>query len=361
MNCPAWYKLNKDKARESNESADDGTRRHDAAAKALIALRDEVADGKPAVFDPINEDDMEDYVLPLINWLKEDKDNRVLHIERELRPPGIEDPDVWGTCDAYGIDTKNNILHVWDLKTGHNQVSPERNEQLGVYALLIYSNHYIDAFNPYHTVLHIVQGVDKWWECDDKWLAALDSRIDISTQVARDANPKANAGKWCKYCAAKLTCDARQTEVAKLESAILSEPLDREKTAIAVASSEYLANIVDMADRIEDFIDGARGELLKRGGVDGRYKIVESETKRAWNDIDQSNTIAILKSKGVKEPTVAKLITLGDAEKALIKAGQPKPIAKQIIESLTVKGKGKATLAPWSDKRPAITQQDGEV
>lgn len=358
LNCPAWYKLSKDKPRTSNASADEGSARHEAAAYTLLSLIREVTEGKEASVKGINEDDLEQYVLPIIHWLKEDPDNRTLHVETELKPPGMEDPDVWGTCDAYGVDTKNCEVHIWDLKTGHKAVDSAHNVQLGQYALLIQTIHGIDAFNPYRFFFHIVQGVDKVWEADQGWLLALEKRTEVSILVAQDENPCANAGSWCKYCPAEQDCPARRQEIAKVESAILSEEIP---TLVASSSSEYLANILDMAERIEDFIGNAKAELMKRGGLEGRYKIVESETKRAWNDIDQDNIISILRSKGVKEPTVAKLITLGDAEKALVKAGQPKPIAKQIIESLTVKGKGKATLAPWSDKRPAITQQDDEV
>lgn len=358
LNCPAWYKLTKDAPRTSNASADEGSARHEAAAQTLLSLIHEVTEGKDASIKGINEDDLEQYVLPIIQWLKEDPDNRVVHVECELKPPGVDDPDVWGTCDAYGIDTKNQILHIWDLKTGHTAVEATHNTQLGVYAILIHQIHGIDAFNPYQTILHIVQGVDKTWEVDQSWLIALEDRIKISLLVAKDENPKANCGSWCKWCPATNSCPARRQEVSKVESAILSEDIP---TLVASSSSDYLANILDIADRIEDFIDGARGELLKRGGIDGRYKVVESETKRAWNDIDMANTVSILRSKGVKNPTVEKLITLGDAEKALVKAGQPKPIAKKIIDELTTKGKGKATLAPWSDARPAITQQDEEV
>jgi len=361
-NCPAWYKLTKDKPRTSNASADEGTKRHEAAAETLLALTAEVTEGKEASIKDIDEEDLNGYVLPIVHWLKEDPVNRKVYVEAELKPSSQTDPDCWGTCDAYGIDTELCELHVWDLKTGHNSVIVERNLQLSIYAILIQILHGIDAFNQYTVFLHICQGGEVYtWEAPDRWLCDLELRIDISVLVAKDENPKANPGTWCKYCAASTDCPARRTEVAKVESAILSEPLQSEKIALNDKDSEYLAGILDLSDRIEDFITDVRAEVLRRGGVPGRYKTVEAATKRAWNDVDQEAIITILRSKGVQAPTVQKLITLGDAEKALIKAGQPKAIAKRVIESLTIKGRGKLTLAPWSDKRPAITQQDEDI
>ena len=328
------------------------------AAEVLLALIAEVTEGKEATIRGIEEEDLNGYCLPIVHWLKEDKDNRVVLVETELRPHG-DDPDIWGTCDAYGVDAKNCEIHVWDLKTGHNAVKAEFNQQLSIYALLIQELLGVDAYNPYKTFLHISQGGETYtWEASDKWLCDLTARMEVSVLVAKDENPKANPGAWCKYCAASTDCPARRTEVAKIEAAVLSEPLESEKVDLTTKDSEYLAGIIDLSDRIEDFIGECRAEVLRRGGVPGRYKIVEADTKRAWNDIDQDSIVQILRSKGVQSPTIQKLITLGDAEKALIKAGQPKPIAKQVIESLTIKGKGKPTLAPWSDKRPAITQDE---
>ena len=78
------------------------------------------------------------------------------------------------------------------------------------------------------------------------------------------------------------------------------------------------------------------------------YKLVEGQSKRSWTDKAEDR---IVKEIGEEKAYNKKLIGLGDAEKL---------IDKKIIDEITQKPKGKATLAPISDKRKAISLEKTE-
>ena len=122
-----------------------------------------------------------------------------------------------------------------------------------------------------------------------------------------------------------------------------------EQKAVSELTDAQLANaygskklIVSWLDAIEKLIT----ERLQSGeGFDG-YKLVAGRSVRQWCDDDKAE--AALSELLGEDAYTRKMLSPAQAEKALGKAK-----AKDIAD-LIVKGEGKPTLAPESDKRPAV-------
>ncbi len=83
-------------------------------------------------------------------------------------------------------------------------------------------------------------------------------------------------------------------------------------------------------------------DQIERGEEFEGYKLVEGRSIRKWNDKAEHSLISRLGSDAYNR----KLIGIGEAEKRL---------GKEAISNLTIKPKGKTTLALSSDKRESIS------
>ena len=130
---------------------------------------------------------------------------------------------------------------------------------------------------------------------------------------------------------------------------------------IAEESDEQLATVMDAADMIDGFVKAVRAEIERRlfSGQfsDARYKLVEGKKgHRAWVDAEEAEKVLKAMRLKVNEMYDLKLISPTSAEKVLAEAN-PRKWAK-LKEHIT-QGQGKPSVAPASDKRPALSMQVG--
>jgi hypothetical protein len=123
------------------------------------------------------------------------------------------------------------------------------------------------------------------------------------------------------------------------------------------ASDERLATLMDAADMIEGFAKAVRAEVERRllAGkfTDARYKLVEGrQGSRSW--INEAEAEAELKKQRLKVDQMYdfKLISPTTAEKLLSETNKRK-WAK--LQPLITRSDGKPSVAPASDKRPALS------
>lgn len=121
-------------------------------------------------------------------------------------------------------------------------------------------------------------------------------------------------------------------------------------------SDERLATLMDAADMLEGFAKAVRAEVERRllAGkfTDARYKLVEGRMgNREFEDEEAAE--AEMKSMRLKvdEMYTKKLISAPQAEK-LLKESNPRKWAK--LQKMIVQRQGKPSVAPASDKRPAL-------
>ena len=138
--------------------------------------------------------------------------------------------------------------------------------------------------------------------------------------------------------------------------------LEAATEAVATADDERLATLMDAADMIEGFAKAVRAEVERRllAGkfTDARYKLVEGrQGARSWTSEEEAE--AALKAMRLKSDEMydRKVISPTSAEKLLGEANKRK-WAK--LQPLITRSDGKPSVAPASDKRPALSMAIAE-
>lgn len=319
-----------------------------------------------------------------------------------------------GTTDVWII--KGKVAHSLDLKWGMGvQVFAADNEQQEMYADAGLQE--FDLLGDVEEVhLHILQPRLKHYDEHVLTRAELDGRIDrirvASNTIAVtpiDQLPATPGDKQCRFCKASATCAERTAFTTEL---IVGEFVDLDKGFVKVempqaekllaqsfgvkpaaitfheqndtyeveaphftvkkpnirpaleaaterlttAEDERLATLMDAADMIEGFAKAVRAEVERRlltgKFTDARYKLVEGrQGARSW--VDEAEAEAALKAMRLKVDQMYdfKLISPTTAEKVL-KEANPRKWNK--LQPLIGRSDGKPSVAPASDKRPAL-------
>lgn len=259
-------------------------------------------------------------------------------------------PGGFGTADA--VVLRGQTLHVIDLKYGMGvRVDAEENPQGMLYALGAYSC-YSMITDIEDVVISIVQPrldhISEWKiNTRDllKWAELAKQRAEATQEP--DA-PRQPGEKQCRFCKAKASCQALYDYTAKVLGSEFDD-LDNMPKANTLTDEEMRAAL-DAKPLIEGWL-GAIEKLAKQRLEDGDsfpgYKLVEGRSNRKWADEREAEVklIALLNDKAFSKP---KIISPAQAEKALGKSRAAE------ISSLIVKPQGAPTLAPESDKRPAV-------
>ena len=147
-------------------------------------------------------------------------------------------------------------------------------------------------------------------------------------------------------CKAKAKCPAlakltEETILSGFDSVDSPNP-DTLSDAQLRAALDSKKLILAWLESVEDLIKSRLDAGLPFAG----FKLVAGRSLRAWRD-EKSAEITLVEALGDDAHTT-KLISVAQAEKALGKAGAA------MLEGLIVKPEGAPTIAPESDKRPAI-------
>jgi hypothetical protein len=152
------------------------------------------------------------------------------------------------------------------------------------------------------------------------------------------------AGNWCQFCPAKQQCRARAESFLKLEEY-------RKKTLLSNEEiGELLGEVEGLTKWAEDLRDGALTRALEGESFPG-WKVVEGRSNRKYKGSEE-DIVKQCESAGYDKALLfeSKLLTVTSMEKMMGK----KQFA-EVLGGFIEKPQGKPTLAPESDKRPAIT------
>jgi hypothetical protein len=315
-----------------------------------------------------------------------------------------------GTSDTVII--KGDTAIIADLKYGRRvQVFAEGNEQLLIYGASAVAD--FDALGEIeHVELHILQPRLNHFDVWKLSVGEMHERIEVIRQTAKRilAGPEGLTAvpgdKQCKFCKASATCNERtdhtmelivggfldldkgfiKVEMPQAEKLLaqsfgvtpkaityhedaeglsshftvkkpsIRPSLEAATEAVATADDERLATLMDAADMIEGFAKAVRAEVERRllAGkfTDARYKLVEGrQGARSWTNEEEAE--AALKAMRLKVDQMYdfKLISPTTAEKVL-KEANPRKWNK--LQPLIGRSDGKPSVAPASDKRPAL-------
>jgi hypothetical protein len=294
---------------------------------------------------------------------------------------GVSD-ESFGTSDVVIIADGGISLQIHDLKYGMKVVSAEGNYQLMLYALGVYSIYSV-AYDIKRIQLFIHQqrqGIISEHSITTEELLDFGELVkEKATEVmycleleekgetlpGDSFNPSASA---CQYCRAKAYCkpladftfttigDSFKDIETDDDIAAAAEIVEDLPAIVDQEDSSYLGRYMDATDLIELWCRAIRGQVerkLFQGKPVTGYKLVEGRKgNRSW--LDTSTAERILKGARIPHDSMytKKLITAPQAAK-LLEGKKPKVWAK--VEKLITQAPGKPSVAPQSDKRPAIT------
>lgn len=326
-------------------------------------------------YDMLVPRQMGEHVTDYIKLVRDYAKGGVLMVERKVDfSPVIDQPNSFGTADAIIIHP--NRMTVIDLKYGMGvKVDAEENPQHMLYALGALNDYGMLAdFEEVVLVVHqprlnhvsewaiSVADLEAWGEkaktASATVLGAFADHMNVDA-TNWHADYLLPGEKQCRFCRAKSTCPALRNAVEPYVGNVASE--DEFKSFLAEVEPDIVADLMDKAEMAEMLIKAVRAEVERRlfSGQDVRgYKLVEGRKgNRAWSDAAKVEELLKKKFRFKDEDVYDfKLKSPTQIEKiAPLKASATR--WKQVA-ALIDRAEGKPSVAPESDKRPAILPPD---
>lgn len=361
MSCPGSVILSEGIEEEKSAYAEEGTLAHTLAEHTLKGL---------PFWGDLPDDMLENveiYTKAIADYAKGHK----LLVEQRLSIEHLTgEPGAQGTADAVII--ADDELQIHDLKYGRGvRVDAERNEQLMIYALAALRE--FEALGPFSRVRLVIHQVRlnslSEWDCSVDELEVFSREVKKAADTISDCYIDVRDGvaitpyltpseDTCKFCKAKSTCPSlRDFVLNKVTEGFhdLDKPLAPQLQDIVPPSDNtLLGNLLSVADLIEGWLKAIRAqaeiELLHGNEVPG-YKLVQGRKgARSWIDVNAvEDTFKSMRLK-VDQMYDLKLISPTSAEKLL--KDTPKRWSR--VANLITQAEGAPSVAPISDKRPAI-------
>lgn len=345
MNCPGSVRLEADLPDSTSIYAEEGTVAHSLLEdfikkEGFKVLPDEISQNEhygPEMLENILA--VYDYICGI--------EKEVLYSETRV------DLDPWidssfGTCDVIAINGKH--LHIMDLKYGRGvPVEATNNPQLQLYALGAY-NILNSVFGFEKVTLHIMQprlGNYSSHNITTKQLLKFGDKVRKAAKATEKEDAATKAGEWCKFCKARAFCQTRADYNLQL--------VNEAKNPVGVVSPDKIAEYLKFGEEVANWLSDLKAYALDKclaGETITGLKAVEGKSTRVFTDFDAA--FKHLKDLGYDDAVLyeRKPLTLAQLEKAI---GAGKFAAE--MAAFIDKPKGKPTLVPESDKRPAITSQ----
>lgn len=371
LNCPGSIKLEAE-APEPRESpyAAEGTFAHECFELFVTGLDDIKAARADALcfYDPemvAHCEAMAEALLEIVGYDCE--------VSAETRVDlSFVSPGMFGTADVIARDDFTGVLTIGDLKYGAGiAVDVYPNSQLMYYALGASAAH----GHQYKTIRLVIlqpradhaDGPVRAKEITLAELLTFEDILKVGVMECQRADPAANpstdlkSGDWCRFCRAvpicpKLSSAAFESAAADFEGVLNPDvamipphpkkpTLDTVKQVIA---PENLGRALEACDLIELWVKRIREyafEQLQTGKSVEGFKLVQRRGIRKWADEIEAETIIRAKYPGAAIID-AKLKSPAQIEK-LTKD-------KTLVGELATAESSGVTLAPASDKRPAV-------
>lgn len=348
--CPGSISAEASYPDKSSPFAEEGTRAHEVADMCLKQgvdaqefLGKELLGGVVDKEMVVNVQEYVDYVLSF-----ETADTK-LFTEQKVNFSNYV-PKGFGTLDSAVMDYANKVCHIFDLKYGRGTpVEAFENKQGMLYALG-FLNDWEALFDIKDFVIHIVQPRNPigttYYEISVKDLKAFGAKATerASLAMSKDA-PRLPGESQCKFCKAKGDCPALATFV---QNTLANDFQDLTVEKAEGLSDTQKRNILENSKLIESFIDAVKDSVYQKM-IEGEsfegFKLVEGRSVSKWTDEAEEELVKLLGDNAHEK----KLIGITAAKK-LLKGDE--------IEGLTVKPRGKLTIAPTSDKRQPVVVAD---
>lgn len=393
IKCPGSLILEKGMKNESSAQADEGTAAHFLASECLeqnrnatdflnafITIRkgnaswDQDAAETRSGFSVDLE--MAEYVQKYIDAVRSQAEGNELLIEHRVEfSQYIDSDNAFGTSDAIILAPKEIQVH--DLKYGRTKVDAQGNEQMMLYALGALGDFGIfDDFEQARLVIHQprLSHVSEWvvpvadlLEFADrtKNTVKLIKSVDEGTALFNENELLSPGEKQCHWCKAKATCPALTKAVINtiagefddLTTCDLEADIKQSVEEVPSHENQLLGKLYAALPLIESWTKAvavAVTEKLHNGEKVPGFKLVQGRAgNRSWSNTEEAEQVLKGMRLKVEDMYDLKLISPTNAEK-LQKAGTIGPRQWTKVQDLIVRPEGKPTVAPESDKRPAL-------
>lgn len=348
INCTPSAMLEQEFENKTTEAAEEGTAAHAFCEHKLrksLKLR-----SKRPVSD-YDSDEMQECTDAYVDFVNEQlkiakqrcKDPLILVEEKVDFSRYV--PDGFGTADCLIIS--DDELHIVDFKYGQGVlVDAFDNPQMKCYALgalETYGNLYditsvsMSIFQPRR------ENVSTWKTTVKELKYWAENVLKPKAELARKGKGEYRCGEWCRFCKAAVRCRARAEEKLRLaEDEFKLPPL------ISDEEIEEILNVIpDLTKWAADIQNYALDMSVNHGKEWSGFKVVEGRSVRKYKDEDA--VIEKAKENGYTDIFKSSLITLTEMQKLM---GKKK--FGELLGDLIIKPKGKPSLVPIADKRPAI-------
>lgn len=356
LHCTASPRLEEGVEDKGSEFAAEGSLAHAMGALKLKAFFGMDASHELQEIDMLRRyhtGEMDEYtdtyktiVLEKFNTAQRQCEDAQLLVETRL-DFGDYIPDAFGTGDA--IIIADGTLDVIDFKYGKGvRVSAYKNPQMMIYALGAYERFSFE-YNIKKVRMTIVQPrIDNLsdFEMDVKDLLAwAKETLAPKAKEAFKGDGPQNPGEWCQFCKVKSCCKAltqKCTDVVK-----------NHEDPRLISAEELATDILPIVATVKTWLAGVEDYALQQAlsGVElPGWKLVEGRSIRKITNqegVEKALTEAGFDYDDIYKPLELRTIT--DLEK-LVGKKQFNGLCGEFIE----KPQGKPTLAPESDKRPAL-------
>lgn len=262
-------------------------------------------------------------------------------------------PGCFGTCDCCLIGS--GILHVVDFKYGMGvPVSPVENTQMMLYALGA-----LELFRYTDDILTVRMSIvqpriqsepETWAISAEELLDWAETTLKPAAKLAWEGKGDLNPGeKQCRWCKAKPQCRAWKDKYGPLADFVChTDPGANDPRLLTPEElGDWLAEAQGIAEYTKCLQEYVQQQLQCGTDIPG-WKLVEGRSTRRFTDQDAA--FKAIEDTGVSEAMLYERqpISLTAAEKLLGK----KHFA-EVCGTWVDKPRGKPTLAPASDPRPA--------
>ena len=360
LGCPGSVKLSEHYPNGSSIYADEGTIAH-GMAEGMISKNDKLVqkyEVEAAKFYGEHPElngtflEMKMILQPYVDYVFEEyaaqvHEDGAAQLMTEERVDLTEYiPGGFGTSDV--VILRQGRLHIIDLTYGKGvYVSAEDNPQLKLYALGT-----LARFDMLYDIEDVVMTIyqPRLDNVSTDTIKAKDlyawgeEVIKPGAQLALSEDAPVHAGDWCQFCPARYDCKERARDAMELQKYL----------GQMVLSPEEIAEILGKIDRLTKFAEDIKDSALTKA-LDGEeipgWKVVEGRSIRKYVGSEEE-IVRQCEGAGYDQALLyeRKLLTITNMEKLMGK----KQFA-EVLGAYVEKPEGKPTLAPESDKRPAIT------
>ena len=358
LNCPGSIKAERDITDRTSPAAEEGTAAHECAEHCLInsvyaeSLIGETFNGYEVT------QVMADYVQQYVDYVKSFSGEHFYEVRVDF---SAYVPEGFGTCDALVIQPKDKRVRVIDLKYGKGvQVYAENNSQAMLYALGTLED-YGMVYDIDTVIVTIVQPrldhIDEWEISVTDLLAWAETVRDKAKICLTDDAPRVPGEKQCQFCKVKARCPEQKQMVETTMLAMFDEIEPAKICNADQLSDAELLRAMQNKKLIEGWLSSVEKHITERlqdgTGFKG-YKLVEGRSLRQWASEDDAQKLLSESGYDDQKLYTKKFVSVAQAEKLIGKKN------RELITDLVIKPSGKPTLAPESDKRPAlnITKDD---